>query len=108
MTKKITYLLFLCITMLSLVSCGYAMRRRNCTNLEKVKTGMSKEEVLTIMGKPLENEVYNNKNVWYYFSESKWSDGAITHDECTPLFFEENKLLGWGHKEYNDYKRRDW
>ena len=69
---------------------------------------MSKEEVLVIMGKPLENEVYNNDNVWYYFSTSKWSDGAITHDECTPVFFEEKKLIGWGHKEYNDYKRRDW
>jgi hypothetical protein len=32
----------------------------------------------------------------------------ITRDECTPLFFEDGKLAGWGQQEYKKYRQRDW
>jgi len=69
---------------------------------------MSKKQVLAIMGKPLENEVYNTNDVWYYFTQVKWSDGSITRDECSPVYFENNKLVGWGTKEYKKFRQKDW
>ena len=70
---------------------------------------MSKAEVTAVMGEPLKDEVYCSDDVWYYFTESKWSDGAITRDECTPLFFDENgNLLGWGQKAYKKYRQESW
>jgi outer membrane protein assembly factor BamE (lipoprotein component of BamABCDE complex) len=73
-----------------------------------LKKGMTKHEVVELMGRPLENEVYNTDNVWYYFIESKWSDGIISRDECLPIFFEEDKVVGWGQKEYKKYRQRNW
>jgi len=70
---------------------------------------MSKSEVLKVMGEPLRDEIYNTDDVWYYFTESKWSDGMMTRDECTPLFFDkQGSLLGWGQKEYKHYRQRKW
>ena len=90
------------------VSCGIAQARVNRENSTHLRKGMTKQEVLKLMGHPLEDEVYNTDDVWYYFIESKWSDGMITRDECLPLFFENDRLMGWGRKELKKYKQRDW
>ena len=89
-------------------SCGTSMSERNLSNLRHIRKGMTKREVIEVMGEPLRNEVFNTDDVWYYFTESKWSDGAITRDECTPLFFENGRLLGWGQAEYKRYIQRKW
>jgi hypothetical protein len=60
------------------------------------------------MGEPLKNEVYNTDDVWYYFTEPKWSDGMITRDECTPVFFNDEKLEGWGQREYKNFRQKNW
>lgn len=80
----------------------------NLENIKNLKEGMSKEAVLNTMGQPLVKEVYNTENVWFYYTESKWSDGNRTSDECTPLVFEEGKLIGWGHEFYKKYKQKNW
>lgn len=69
---------------------------------------MTKQEVLAIMGEPLKNEVYNTENAWFYFTEVKWSDGRITRDECTPVFFKDDKLAGWGAIEYKQFRQKNW
>jgi outer membrane protein assembly factor BamE (lipoprotein component of BamABCDE complex) len=91
-------------------SCGTSMSERNRDNLKHISKGMTRQEVLKVMGEPLRDEIYNTDYVWYYFTESKWSDGMITRDECTPLFFDKKtgRLLGWGQKEYKRYKQRKW
>jgi len=34
--------------------------------------------------------------VWYYYTDIKNRDGAITDDELLPVVFDEGKLIGWG------------
>ena len=89
-------------------SCGYDIMARNNENLTKLKVGMTKEEVRSIMGEPLANEVYISDDAWFYFTQVKWSDGRITHDECTPVFFKDNKLVGWGQHEYKQFRQSNW
>lgn len=95
-------------TLLLQTSCGISMSARNLTNLKQLRKGMTKQQVLKVMGEPLRDEIYNTDNVWYYFTESKWSDGACTRDECTPLFFKKGLLLGWGQKAYKKYRQKKW
>ncbi len=80
----------------------------NVDNLARLKEGMSKQEVLAVMGQPLVNEKYNTENVWFYYTESKWSDGSRTSDECSPLVFEDGKLIGWGQAFYKKYVQKSW
>ena len=108
MLKKILYSFLIAFFVLITVSCNSSMKTRNNRNIVKLKKGMTKQEVLAIMGEPLRGEVYNTENVWYYFVESKWSDGMITHDECIPVFFKDEKLAGWGQKEYKNSRQSNW
>ena len=107
MFKKLSFLIAICL-IFPLSSCNYSILEKNNRNLTKLKVGMSKEEVLSIMGDPLVNEVYNTDNVWYYFTEVKWSDGMITRDEATPVFFKDEKLAGWGQQEYKQFRQVKW
>lgn len=77
-------------------------------NLAKLQVGMTKAEVRSIMGEPLVDQVYNTKNAWFYFTQVKWSDGSITRDECTPVFFLDDKLVGWGQQEYKQFRQSNW
>ena len=104
----ITNALAMGVAVLMLSACGTAEINKNLNNIKLLRKGMTKLEVSAVMGEPLKNEVYNTENVWYYFTDPKWSDGMITHDECTPLFFENGKLAGWGQKEYKKFRQRDW
>jgi outer membrane protein assembly factor BamE (lipoprotein component of BamABCDE complex) len=70
-------------------------------NLDQIKIGMTKEQVLTTLGEPLTSETYNTPNIWFYPKEEKWWDGNTTRDECTPLVFDKAGLLaGWGQDYY--------
>lgn len=115
--KKILALL-LC---LALVGCATLskIRATNRERLNKISIGMTKQEVLDIMGTKTitarSSEVINNPyktetlrsedkvfEVLYYYTEIKRSDGAITDDELTPLVFDEGKLIGWGWSFFED------
>ena len=105
-----TFLSFIAILVVgfALVSCTSPEAISNLENVAKLKEGMTKDEVLSIMGKPLEKEIYNKPDVWFYYTESKWSDGNRTSDECTPLVFEEGKLIGFGGEFYKKYRQKKW
>ena len=92
-----------------LASCAvYRETAKNRENVAKLKKGMTKEEVISIMGEPIKDEVYCKPNVLFYYTETKWSDGNVTSDECTPLVFDKDKLLGAGADFYKDYSQKDW
>lgn len=108
---RILFTLFTVLTAALLLSaCGFSEMSRNNANLKQLKAGMSKDEVLNIMGEPLKNEVYNTDKVWYYYTDTKWSDGRNTRDECTPVVFDDDgKLLGWGQEYYKvNYDFKNW
>ena len=106
--RKFIYLVSFVIIVTLFSSCNYRIIKKNKENLKSLHIGMSKQEVLDLMGEPLKGEVYNTKNVWYYFTEVKWSDGAITRDECTPIYFVDGKVAGWGQDAYKKFRQKDW
>jgi outer membrane protein assembly factor BamE (lipoprotein component of BamABCDE complex) len=68
----------------------------NRSQLDKLKVGMTTDQVRAAMGKPYKSEFYGSKQMWFYITEWQ-SDGQTTLDEMTPLVFENDILLGWGH-----------
>lgn len=68
----------------------------NVENAKALRVGMTKSEVLKIMGEPLKDEVYCKPDIWYYYIDMVWGDGMISEDECLPLVFKDSKLVGWG------------
>lgn len=87
---------------------GFVQRSVNRRNLEYLKKDMSKQEVLGIMGESLIHEKYNKPNIWFYYTDWDWADAAITQSECTPLVFENDRLIGWGRDFYKDYIHKTW
>lgn len=76
----------------------------NVANSRRLRVGMTKSDVLGIMGEPAKDEQFNNPDLWHYYIRPNWLDGMVTEDECMPLIFENGKLVGWGHKFYIDYR----
>ena len=94
----------------------------NKANLIKISIGMTKEEVLKIMGtapkkgnywideyavveNPSKSETVEGKEatfeVIYYFTSAieergRWNRSEPRYDELTPLLFKDGKLAGWG------------
>jgi hypothetical protein len=98
--------LFICF--IDKYSPGFVERYQNTQNLEKIKNGMTKEQVFKIMGEPLMYESYSLPNIWFYYTDWDWADCAKTNVECTPLIFEKGKLVGWGRAFYKKYSHKDW
>ena len=78
----------------------FEIAKKNVANSAKLRVGMTKSEVLAIMGEPVKNETFNRPDVWFYYFNMNWGDGFITEDECFPLVFEDSRLVGWGNAYY--------
>jgi hypothetical protein len=78
----------------------------NIDNLEKSKIGMTKTEVLTLMGTADKSENFERKGVdveiLYYLTSGSYSPGAGWQNvDSTPVVLEAGILKGWG-KYYDD------
>ena len=112
--KKTILLFTVCAAalMLTAVSGGcetpWSMAQKNVANSRNLRVGMTKNEVLEIMGEPIRDEKFCEPDLWFYYIEMVWGDGLITPEECLPLVFEDGKLIGWGNDFYLDHqiKRR--
>jgi hypothetical protein len=118
-----------------LVSFGCAsmegVRAKNRENLVRLSRGMTKAEVLNVMGvktvktgsglvgtlamglppgqritNPWRVETHEaggfTWEILYYYTDVKKADGAITDDELTPIVIKDGKLDGWGWSYLND------
>lgn len=58
------------------------------------------EDVTRKMGVADFNELMNDDGhvyrILYYRTQRTEDDGITTKDECTPLVFKDNRLIGWG------------
>lgn len=115
--------IFVVLVCLGLIGCATIQEATspNRTNILKVSIGMTKSEVINIMGSapttawgsdnfgirqsltinnPYRSEILQGKEkvfeVIYYVTDVKKDDNAITDDELTPLIFDNGKLIGWG------------
>jgi outer membrane protein assembly factor BamE (lipoprotein component of BamABCDE complex) len=99
----------LVLVMLTLMLCGcmtLSMKMdRNNLNLSSLEMGMTREEVVTIMGRPDLSEAYQSLAgkpviVFYYYTLRKREDGRMTREECTPVIFDDDGVVGWGDEYY--------
>ena len=109
-----------------------ALRARNRSNLIRLQMGMSKHDVLQVMGvktdtlvsrraedgaaplrpvkrfvnNPYRVEAYTEQGqfieVLYYYTDLKDLDGSITDDELVPVVLFDNSLVGWGWYFWDD------
>ena len=100
--KKIIRLFSILLFTVILAGCSWKEINRNIENSRRLCVGMTKEQVLEIMGEPLKEVSFHEENVWHYFVRINWYDGLYTRDECMPLVSKDNKLIGWG----NEFKAR--
>ena len=83
---------------------GCYSAKRNVVNSAKLRVGMSKAQVLQVMGEPEKNETFHRPDVWFYYYETNWVDGFVTEDECFPVVFENGKVVGFGNEFYTRYR----
>ncbi len=103
-------------------------QRMNREKLLRLSPGMSKEQVLEIMGtrstvltgplgekageinNPYRTELYRSAGQVFelllYYTDTKSADNAVTDDELTPLVLVDGKLDGWGWSYWNDLVRK--
>lgn len=77
---------------------------RNVENSKQLRVGMTKTEVLEVMGEPVSDESFCRPDLWFYYHKTVWADGLVTEDECMPLVFEDGRLVGWGNTFYAAYR----
>lgn len=83
---------------------------RNRGNLLKLNVGMTKDQVLAVMGEPYKSEMYladgKPLEFWLYLTEGKSiGDPRLTDSHFTPLAFESGILKGWGRNFYDSALR---
>ena len=76
--------------------------QENRQSISTLMTGMTVGQVIAKMGVAEFNEMSKvndvNKQVLYYRTQRTKADGFTTKDECTPLVFVDNVLVGWGNQ----------
>jgi len=83
---------------------------KNRSNMLRLKIGMSKEQVLTLMGDPYKTESYQvegkSMEFWLYLTEGRdIYDRRLRDSNFTPLAFENDTLSGWGRNFYDNALR---
>ncbi|MCY7294334.1 DUF3192 domain-containing protein [Alteromonas sp. a30] len=71
--------------------------------ISNLKLDLSADQVKSILGTPDFTEFHKADGeymVLFYRTQRVKGDGMTTKDECTPLVFKENKLIGWGDATY--------
>jgi len=99
--RKLSVTLAAIAIVLALGGCQWQERAENFENARNLRVGMTKEQVLEVMGRPISDEAYSTPDLWFYYVDTKWYDGLATEDECMPLVFRHGKLIGWGNDFYN-------
>lgn len=78
--------------------------QKNRKNIAQLKPNQNYAEIIGRMGTADFNEFYskddNDFRVLYYRTQRIDGDGVTTKNECTPLVFKNEMLVGWGDSAY--------
>ena len=113
------YLIFIFLTAFVSGCVGLSqIRADNRQKLNGLSVGLTKQEILNIMGtktvqaqgsvitNPYRTEMHQTNGlvfeVLFYYTDIQKQDGAITDDELTPLIIKDGKLDGWGWSYWNN------
>lgn len=70
-----------------------------------LKKNMTKNQVRTLLGTASRRETIEKNghvyDVWYYLNNLLLTKSCYSYSNYTPLFFENDILIGWGRKFYN-------
>ncbi|MFT7673284.1 MAG: outer membrane protein assembly factor BamE [Gammaproteobacteria bacterium] len=96
MNTKAYYYIFLLVIIVTLQSCVYRMdiaqgNQIEVKDLAKVEPGMSKKQVIFLIGKPAIEDLYH-ANQWDYIYYLKPGGKKITSIKKMRLFFEGDRL----------------
>ena len=110
----ISFLISICLILLygcagSPVRTGWEAETNRAYMLN-LKIGMSKSQVLALMGSPYKTESYQiegkNLEFWLYLTEGRGIyDRTLRDSNFAPLAFENDVLLGWGRNYYENKLR---
>lgn len=82
------------------------MERKNREKISNLSTDLSVQQVKQRMGTPAFHELYKQGDdtiqVFFYRTNRREGDGITTKDECTPLVFKNDLLVGWGETAYGN------
>ncbi len=77
-----------------------AREQNNRQHIQSLQLGISFSDITEKMGIADFNELSlkgsEQYQILYYRTQRKQQDGITTKDECTPLIFKDNSLIGWG------------
>lgn len=72
--------------------------------ISRLELDQSIDHVTSVLGSPdfTESHKVDGKHtrVFFYRTQHRKGDGITTKDECTPLVFEGERLIGWGDAAY--------
>ncbi|WP_338592411.1 DUF3192 domain-containing protein [Shewanella khirikhana] len=76
------------------------VEQQNREHLSRLSLGMAKADALTLMGRADFHEAWSDNGkevqVFYFRTNRIHGDGTTTKEECTPVVFHNNRLVGWG------------
>ena len=131
--RKSAVMLLVGAVLISGCATGGGVRNANREKTNHLSIGMTKADVTKLMGtetvtvnlsgvgylwadsyekisSPYRTETLQGKDkvfeVWYYYTDLKNTDGAITDDELMPVVFDDGKLIGWGCSFLEDNKNK--
>ena len=81
----------------------------NRVQIAKLRVGTTRDEVLALLGSPdiTEAKLLDDDNtiqVMFFRTQHVKADGLTTQDECTPLVFENQRLVAWGEGAYESFQ----
>ena len=104
--KNIAVMLFAALLAAGCSVNPFETAKNNVENSKKLRVGMTKGQVLEVMGAPVSGEAFCQPDVWFYQTRTVWADGLTTEDECIPLVFTDGKLSGWGTVYYTHSRQQ--
>ncbi len=80
----------------------------NLKQIGRLDLGIPKGDVIRLLGSPDISEAKAIEEgevlILFYRTHHVKSDGITTRDECTPLLFKDDILIGWGADAYSEYQ----
>jgi len=100
--KKIFFLSIILIALLLTSSCSIVYQYQSRTTNDKLmqlNVGMSRNEVLSILGTPDKREVYGEMEFLIYVTDYR---AYYEKERTTPILIKSGKVAGWGRNYYDD------
>jgi outer membrane protein assembly factor BamE (lipoprotein component of BamABCDE complex) len=84
------------------VGCGLVTANRNRDALLSLQVGMSRDEVINMMGQPSKREAYGSTEYLLYKTDTT---GQSERADFTPVAITNGKVVGWGRNYYENAVR---